>query len=449
MKDLMSHPNRALMDVLKVHIIPMSVAEIKAALKEPIPERTLRRWLKTLIDEGYVLALGQYKTRRYQLKPLIAQSKHSLFFSEHSLLRLEAVERPIFERNPCSYQEAWLKQYIPNTHFYLTEKERGVLAQNSALPFEEGAANTYTRKIFNRLLIDLSYNSSRLEGNTYSLLETQKLILEGKVPADKLDVEKLMILNHKQAIQFLVDGISRINVDLNSIRTMHYLLADGLILADDAGQIRQESVRISLSTYIPIEGQKRLLQFLELLVNTAAKINDPFEQSFFLLVHIAYLQPFIDVNKRTARLCCNIPLIKHNLIPLSFNAVDKDEYISSMLAIYEYIDPRPLAELYVAAYLRSYSEYQALSVEVGIDIIHVRYRALQRKLMAKMIHEKITATDIKTAIQAFARENIPVGDQEAFIENTLHQIDTLEDYKIVGMGISVQEFLEWQKKIST
>ncbi|MCD6044894.1 MAG: hypothetical protein K0R48_57 [Gammaproteobacteria bacterium] len=435
----------ALISVLKVHTDPMSVGEIKAALKEEIPERTLRRWLKVLVDEGVVLALGQYKARRYQLNSIVIQSHPSPFFSEHSLLVLQAVERPIFEREPCAYHEAWLKQYIPNESFYLTQAEREILAQNSLLPFEEGIANTYARKIFNRLLIDLSYNSSRLEGNTYTLIETQKLILEGKVPLDKLDVEKLMILNHKQAIQFLVDRIGRIKVDLNSIRTMHYLLADGLILADDAGQIRKESVRISLSTYILVEGEKRLLQLLECIVETASKIRDPFEQSFFLLVHIAYLQPFIDVNKRTARLCSNIPLIKNSLIPLSFNDVDKDEYISSMIAIYEYNDTRPLAELYIWSYLRSCQQYQALSVEVGIDMIHVRYRQLQRKLIAKMIQEKITGTAIKVAIQEFARKNVPDEDQEAFIDNTQHQVDTLEEYKIVGMGISVQEFLAWRK----
>lgn len=451
MRDIITHhPIRELMIVLKMHMTPMSIAEIKVALriilKEPISERTLRRWLKALVDEGHVLALGQYRARRYQLKPIIAQSQHSLFFSEHSLLMLQTVERPIFEREPCAYHETWLKQYIPNESFYLTQEERDILAQHSALPFEEGAANTYARKIFNRLLIDLSYNSSRLEGNTYSLLETQKLILEGKVPADKLDVEKLMILNHKEAIQFLVDGIRRIDVDVNSVRTMHYLLADGLILADDAGQIRKESVRISLSTYVPLEGQKRLLQFLELIVNIAAKISDPFEQSFFLLVHIAYLQPFIDVNKRTSRLCCNIPLIKNNLIPLSFNDVSKDEYISAMIAIYEYNDTRPLAELYVYAYLRSYLEYHTLSVEVGIDMIHVRYRQLQRELIANIIQETIIGTAIKATIQEFALKNVPVEDQQAFIGNTLHQIDTLEEYKIVGMGISVQEFLEWRKR---
>lgn len=450
MSDSLSYPIGELMIVLKMHMTPMSITEIKVALrailKTPVSERTLRRWLKALVDEGSVLALGQYKARRYQLKPIVAQSQHSPFFSEHSLSVLQSVERPVFEREPCAYQEIWLKQYIPNESSYLTREEQDILGRHSALPFEEGVGNTYTRKIFNRLLIDLSYNSSRLEGNTYSLLETQKLILEGKVPADKLDIEKLMILNHKQAIQFLVDGIHRIKLDVNSVRTMHYLLADGLILADDAGQIRKESVRIALSTYIPIEGENRLLQYLEWIVNTAAKINDPFEQSFFLLVHIAYLQPFIDVNKRTARLCCNIPLIKNNLIPLSFNGVDKDEYISSMIAVYECNDTRPLAELYTHAYLRSYLEYQALSVEVGIDIIHVRYKQLQRVLIAKIIQEKITGTAIKMAIQAFAVENIPIEDQNAFIENTERQVDNLEEYKIVGMGISVQKFLEWKRK---
>lgn len=132
-----------------------------------------------------------------------------------------------------------------------------------------------------------------------------------------------------------------------NIRSLHYLLADGLVPAGMAGNLRDEGVRISSSTYMPLEGRSRLEPLLELIASTAAKIHSPFEQSFFLLTHIAYLQGFIDVNKRTSRMSANIPLVRHNLVPLSFNDISKDDYASAVIAVYELNDTAPLAELYV------------------------------------------------------------------------------------------------------
>ncbi len=434
-----------LIELLKRKADPMSLSEIRAALLEQVPERTLRRWLEQLVVMSKVQTLGQSRARRYQWIEVEVLSTHPSFFSEHSRKSLQQVERPIFEREPCSYYEAWIREYIPNQDFYLSTFERDKLSENGMLLLADPSLQTYTRKIFDRLLIDLSYNSSRLEGNTYSLLETQQLILQGKTAQEKLDVEKVMILNHKEAIQFLVSGIGRLDINVESIQTMHYLLADGLVLANDSGQIRDEAVRISLSTYLPLEGSNRILDSLNHIVEKAQKIQDPFEQSFFLLVHIAYLQPFIDVNKRTARLCANIPLIKNHLIPLSFNDMPKEEYISAMIAIYELKDIRLLAELYVWSYLRTCQQYQTITTSIGIDVIHVRYRQLQKQLLATIIGNKLVGLALTEAILQFAEASIAKEDQEAFIKDTQYQIAHLENYKILGMGISMQEFLVWKK----
>lgn len=115
----------------------------------------------------------------------------------------------------------------------------------------EDPAGTHAHQIFNRLLIDLSYNSSRLEGNTYSLLDTQRLVLEGSSAEGKLDEEKIMILNHKEAIRYLVDNAHRLDVDEQTICTLHYLLSDGLVEARYAGKVRDHGVRIGGSTYVP------------------------------------------------------------------------------------------------------------------------------------------------------------------------------------------------------
>ena len=435
-----------LVGILSLHAEPLSIKALQSELKTPISSRTLRRWLKLLSDKGIVRTYGQYKSSRYQLVGNIpvTPTTHP-FFSTQSLKAIGKVRRPVFQRDPCSYHESWLKSYEPNQNFYLTGAQRENLFQNSTLILEGKSADTYTHKIFNRLLIDLSYNSSRLEGNTYSLVETQKLVIENQAASGKLDMERVMILNHKEAIRFLVEGIHRITIDVDTIRTMHYLLADGLVLASDAGQIRHEAVRVSLTTYAPIEGQQRLGELLALIIEKAAKIVDPFEQSFFLLVHISYLQAFIDINKRTARLCANIPFVKNNLTPLSFNDIDKDDYISAIISIYEYNDTTPLAELYVWSYLRSSKQYQTLNESIGIDVIHVRYREQRRQLITQIIQKKITSAAMADFIKAFAKENIPRIDYDKFIENAQYELEHLESFKISGLGISQREFAAWKK----
>jgi Fic family protein len=133
-----------------------------------------------------------------------------------------------------------------------------------------------------------------------------------------------MILNHKEAIDYLARHVDVVQPDETTIRTLHYLLADSLVAPGAAGQIREDSIRVSGTTYAPIDGRDKLTRLLLLLLEKARAILDPFEQSFFLLVHISYLQAFVDVNKRTARLASIIPLIRGDYVPQSFVEVDQD-----------------------------------------------------------------------------------------------------------------------------
>jgi Fic family protein len=188
-------------------------------------------------------------------------------------------------------------------------------------------AGTYARQILHRLLIDLSWNSSRLEGNTYSLLDTERLILIGEEADNKSAIETQMILNHKDAIEFIVQSADDIRFNRYTILNLHAMLSNNLLANRAAsGRLRQIAVGIGQTVYLPLELPQYVEELFEVLLAKADDIKNPFEQAFFAMTHLPYLQPFEDVNKRVSRLAANIPLIKNNLAPLSFIDVPKDLY---------------------------------------------------------------------------------------------------------------------------
>jgi Fic family protein len=349
---------------------PISLPDLLHKLGYEFKERSVRRWLSELIEEGIVKKIGQKRGTKYFVNGRQAEgirSDASSCFSSASLQAIEMIKKPLFERKPVTYAENWIDSYQPNIDYYLLPSIRNQLLQAGQRTSAHDPAGTYAHQIFNRLLIDLSYNSSRLEGNTYSLLDTERLLLHGDSAEGKLDEEKIMILNHKEAIRYLVDNAPRLEVNRNVICTLHYLLSDGLVEPAEAGKVRKHGVRIGGSVYLPFEGPKRLELQLEKITNKAALIKDPFEQSAFLLVHISYLQAFADVNKRTARLSANISLIKNNLVPLAFNDVRVDDYMSAIIAIYELQDVHPLVDLYFYSYMRTCAAYDSTLQAIGFD----------------------------------------------------------------------------------
>lgn len=433
-----SSQKQAILSVLAEVKGPLSLPELLARLGPSFKERSTRRWLQELSQAGYILKTGQKRGTQYGLAHA-ASVTESPVFSDKSRLVLERTRRPLFERDPVPYHREWLEAYRPNKSFYLSPAVRALLhtaGEHTALE----PAGTFARKIYNRLLIDLSYNSSRLEGNTYSLLETEKLIIEGVAPSDKLSEEKVMILNHKEAIRHLVDQARHLEISSAEICTLHYLLSDGLVPPRYAGKLRDHSVRISASTYLPLDEPERLQVQLGKICTTAGAITDPFEQSFFLLAHIAYLQAFTDVNKRTSRLSANIPLIQGNLVPLSFNAIDKDDYASAMIALYELNDITPLADLYLFSYQRTCREYKALSVSTNFDETRIRFREERRALLREIILKNLHQEALTQRVQAFCEDHIPDAHRASFQRTLREDLAEITESRIAGLGISLEQF---------
>ncbi|MBS4171526.1 hypothetical protein NEOC95_002276 [Neochlamydia sp. AcF95] len=211
-----------------------------------------------MISEGLLERIGQKRGTKYYAIQLAKRemSKASSCFGTASTKAIQQVRRPLYERTPLAYNDQWFEAYQPNITFYLSLDDRRQLQKAGQRSKQEDPAGTYAHQIFIRLLIDLSYNSSRLEGNTYSLLDTQRLVLEGTSAEGKLDEEKIIILNHKEAIRYMVDNAPRLEVTEQTICTLHYLLSDELVEARYAGKIRDHGVRLGGSTYIPFEDKK-------------------------------------------------------------------------------------------------------------------------------------------------------------------------------------------------
>lgn len=444
----------AVLEVLASRQRPLSLPELMAFLPPGYAERSVRRWLTELADEGLVIKSGRKRGTRYRINDASRWSPHlpsevyaveeaKDLFSRSARRSMDRVRQPLFKREPVTYNPQWFDSYRPNETTYFQPDEIAELVRQGRRAAEAEPAGTYARRIYNRLLIDLSYNSSRLEGNTYSLIDTERLLIEGTSAAGKLDEEKVMILNHKEAIRHLVDNAARLEVSYDEICTLHYLLSDGLVSAGYSGKIRDHGVRVGASTYVPLEGRERLDRQLRAIARKAAAIDNPYEQSLFLLVHVAYLQAFSDVNKRTSRLSANIPLLKHNRVPLSFNSIEKDDYASAMIAIYELNDVRPIIELYVASYLRTCREYDATAEAVGFDEVRVRYRQQRRRVIGDIIAHQLTGEALDEYLAGEAARGIPEEHREGFLEDIREDLEEISPQRIAGLGITRQQLEHW------
>ena len=365
-------------------------------------------------------------------------------FSKESKKLLRFLEIPPYARNPVSYKREFIDSYIPNETSYIQENLRKELLEKGRRFDKELAVGTYAKRILQRLLIDLSYNSSRLEGNTYSELETKKLLEGGKAPEGKSPEDTIMIINHKEAIRFLVENAEAIQVDSFTVLNIHSLLSQDLLFNPKAkGQIRDIEIEISNSRYVPLSNTHILQELFDILLLKANAIKDPFEQSFFLLVHVAYLQAYEDVNKRTSRLSCNIPFIKCNLCPVSFINVSRKDYTAALLAIYERNEVVPMLEVFRWAYLQSCNQYGAVKDSIGeIDFYRVRYRALRKGVLGDIIRRGMHGRDIDGYVKKIVSK-YEIENPEKFLTIVREDAEYLHEGSIVGLNISIDQFRNW------
>ncbi len=450
------------MDAARRHPHGVTAGEVADSLPADLPRRTLQYRLKALVEDRRLLMTGSGRWARYRVPAARAApvSPASVDLSTHGSTGVvlpplseaggsirEYVRQPERARDPVGYDAAFLDSYRPNESSYLSSEERARLHTTGTLEWVDQPAGTFARHLLGRLLIPLSWNSSRLEGNTYSLLETHRLIEVGEEVEGKDRRQAQMILNHKDAIEFLVESGNEIGFNRYTLLNLHAALADGLL--DDPrapGRLRRGRVGVGGSVFHPLEAPQLIEERFDRVLATAHRIEEPFEQALFAMAQLPYLQPFDDVNKRVSRLAANIPLIRANLAPLSFDDVPSALYIEAILGVYELKRTELLRDVFLWAYGRSAALYGAVRQSLGEpDPFRMRHRDGLRELVRTAVREGMDKRRAGSHVRDWAKRHIDHSERDQFCQIAERELLGLHSGNFARYRITPAEFDAWEE----
>lgn len=435
-------------------------AVLAKRLAATLNRRTLQRRLERLVKDRRVITEGESIARVYKIGPAskIAQVTGAKLtvrlgtpevelyvpVSTQGAAIRKQVQRPLMQRKPSGYQRTFLEAYEPDVTYYLPASLRIQLHEMGRTAVGERPAGTYAREILNRLLVDLSWASSKLEGNTYSRLDTQNLIEFGQAAQGKDAQETQMILNHKAAIEMLIEDAEQVGFDAFTFQNLHAVLSQNLMREEEAcGRIRRRPVEISGTVFHPLAMPQLLEDCFRLLLQKANAITDPFEQAFFLMVQLPYLQPFDDVNKRVSRLGANIPFIKHNLCPLSFIDVPEKAYVEGTLGVYELNQIALLRDVFVWTYERSCHRYLAITqTMIEPDPLKIRYREALIEVVQFLV--KGLRKPSPELIAELAGKYAATTERDAFAQMLKEALKNLHEGSVARYRLKRSEFIAWQ-----
>ena len=316
-----------------------SSREIFDGTNIPVSYATLKRSLSKLVANNLLSTIGKGKGTKYIISPIF-EVIQPVDLEVYYLNEID--DRKIKE----GFNFSILTEILPKTTVF-TPTELKKLDSLQAT-FKENSSHlsiSEYSKEFERLAIDLSWKSSQIEGNTYSLLETERLLKEKETALGKTKEEAAMLLNHKEALDFILENPDYLNpLQVSKIEDIHSILMKEL---DVERNLRKRRVGISGTNYKPLDNEFQIIEALELTCQLINGKQNVFEKALLTLVLISYIQPFIDGNKRTARIVSNAILINHNYCPISFRTVDAVEYKKAMLLFYEQNNISSFKEIFI------------------------------------------------------------------------------------------------------
>jgi len=290
-------------------------------------DATLKRMIAAGIKAGDIVAEGKARATRYRLS---SQAQLLMPLNLDTYFALEVDERQV----QSSYNFELINGLLAETRLF-SDKDQvhlDALQEEFRQHISELTDNEY-RKEMERLGIDLSWKSSQIEGNTYTLLETERLLRESKTAEGKSKEEAVMLLNHKDALSFVLDNPDYLKeLTVSHIEDIHQLLTKDLSI--DKG-LRRHRVGITGTNYHPLDNEFQIREAMREACELINSKSNIFEKALLTLVLLSYIQPFSDGNKRTARITSNAILIANDYCPLSFRSVDSIDYKKAMLIFYE------------------------------------------------------------------------------------------------------------------
>jgi Fic family protein len=303
---------------------------------------TVKRRLSQLVSENYISTSGKGKGTKYfvsaayeLIRPIDSEAYYEQEIDQRSILK--------------NFNFQIITEVLSN-HSVFSENELDKLSktQNRHIENISQLSDLEYNKELERLAIDLSWKSSQIEGNTYSLLETERLLKEKETASGKTKEEAIMLLNHKDALDFIIENPDYLNpLSVSKIEDIHSILTKELSVPRN---LRKRRVGISGTNYRPLDNEFQISEALGLSCDLINNKKNAFEKALLAIVLISYIQPFMDGNKRTARIVSNALLMKENHCPLSFRTIDSIEYKKAMLLFYEQNNISHFKEIFISQF---------------------------------------------------------------------------------------------------
>lgn len=333
-----------------LHYHPDSAkAEIKAGMSLEMSDATIKRVLSKAVKDGMVLVIGKGRATKYRLTP---QAHVTMDLNLDTYFDKDVDEREVQE----GFNFELINDILPKVELF-TPEELNILnsAQEQFRQHLSEMNDAEYRKEMERLGIDLSWKSSQIEGNTYSLLETERLLREKETASGKTKDEAIMLLNHKDALDFILDVPDYLQpLKVNRIEDIHSILTKELGVERN---IRHRRVGITGTNYRPLDNEFQIREALEDSVRLINSKSAVFDKALLALVLLSYIQAFTDGNKRTARIVSNGILIANGYCPISFRTVDSIDYKKAMLLFYEQNNIAAFKRIFIDQFLFAVKTY--------------------------------------------------------------------------------------------
>ena len=320
-----------------------------AGLMETPSGSTVKRLLSAAVKEGNIETVGRGPSTKYRLTP---QAHVTMPLDLATYFDKDIDERVVLK----SFNFDLIREVLPKVEIFAKE-ELSVLfaAQKEFEKNTEGMTELEYHKEMERLGVDLSWKSSQIEGNTYSLLETERLLKDKQTASGKTKEEAIMLLNHKDALDFVLDVPDYLKeLSVHRIEDIHSILTKELGVDRN---IRHRRVGITGTNYRPLDNEFQIREALEETCTLVNGKDNVFEKALLTLVLLSYIQAFVDGNKRTARITSNAILIANGYCPISFRTVDSIDYKKAMLMFYEQNNIAAFKKIFIEQFLFAVKTY--------------------------------------------------------------------------------------------